>query len=495
MSVYTWPDNEDVSKGPRKEFLSQFTAEDDKRIMRKVDRRVLLLMGIMYLLKQIDFANAASVKVLQVGESSNILTELSMSTNDYNWTQTIYYIGLVLFEIPSNLVLKWISPHKCMTRIFLTWGIVVACHAAIQNKAGFYALRFLLGTLEAGFFPGLAAQMCSWYRSDEYGRPIMWMFAFQNCSGIIGSVLVYGLSYMNDVSGLSAWRWVFLIEGLITIVFCPFIYFILPDYPKSPSSSKWLTPDEQEYLELRLSDNAPRADEPDFSLREIVLALKDPKMYLFTTCQFLLNIAGYGLSWQLPTITTSLGFATLPRNQLLNIPPAAATVIGIIIAARVMRYALSTRPFFCQLLNGITLIFFILLCLPVSPGATYAACVLGTTFYHVYFIPFWAWRSSSIFGATGTAFAIAAQTAVAQVGGIVAPQVFQAKYAGNDGRYRASFIICTACCAAAMISNQFLWWLIKDVEGDVLRIRRERIKAEQAGTVYVGNDVQVEGGR
>ncbi|KAL4791100.1 major facilitator superfamily domain-containing protein [Aspergillus venezuelensis] len=438
--------------------------------MRKVDRRVLLLMGVMYLLKQIYFSNAASVKVLQVGESSNILAELSMSTNDYNWAQTIYYIGLILFEIPSNLALKRTSLHKWMTRIFLTWGIVVACHAAIQNKAGFCALRFLLGTLETGFFPGLAAQMCSWYRSDECARPIMWMFAFQNCSGIIRSLLVYGLSYMNDVSGLSAWRW-------------------------SPSSSKCLTSDEQEYLELRLSDNAPRADEPDFSVKEIALVLKDPKMYLFTACQLVLNIAGYGLSWQLPTITTSLGFATLPRNQLLNTPPAAATVIGIVVAARVMRYAFSMRLFFCKLFNGITLTFFVVLCLPVSLGASYAACVVGTTFYCVYFIPFWAWRSSNISGATGTAFTVAAQTAVAQVGGIFAPQVFQAKYAGDDGRYRASFIICPACCPAAMVPNQLLWWLTKDVEGDVLCVRRERIKAEKEGVVYIGDDVRVEGGR
>ncbi|KAL4903118.1 hypothetical protein BDW74DRAFT_179989 [Aspergillus multicolor] len=480
-------------KTPQNEFLSQFTADDDRRIMRKVDRRVLLLLGLMYLLKQIDFANAASVKVLQVGEASNILTELDMSANDYNWTQTIYYIGLVLFEVPSTLLLKRITPHKFMTRIFLTWGMIVACHAAIQNKAGFYSLRFLLGALEAGFFPGLAAQMCAWYRSDEYSRPMMFMFAFQNCSGIVGSLVVYGISYMDGVSGLSAWRWVFLLEGLVTIIFCPAIYFILPDYPTSPSSARWLAPEEQAYLEARLSSNAPRASDPNFSLPEIMQALKDPKMYLFTTCQFLLNIAGYGLSWQLPTITTSLGFAALPRNQLLNIPPAAATVIGIVLAARFMRYAIITRPLFCQILNGVALIFFIILCLSdfISPAGTYAACVLGMAFYYVYFIPFWAWRSASLVGATGTGFAIALQTALAQVGGIVAPQVFQDRYKG-DG-YRVSFIVCAVCCAGAMVSNQVLWFLSKDVERDVLLVRRERIKAEREGRVWVGDDVRVPG--
>lgn len=118
-----------------------------------------------------------------------------------------FQISYVIFEVPSNLVLKKATPRKWQTRIFLSWEVVVACHAAIENKEGFYALRFLLGMMEAGFFPGLAAQMCSWYRSDEYGRPIMWMFAFQNCSGIIGSLLTYGMSYMGGIRGLSAWRW------------------------------------------------------------------------------------------------------------------------------------------------------------------------------------------------------------------------------------------------------------------------------------------------
>ena len=378
-----------------------------------------------------------------------------------------------------------------MARIFFTWGIVVTCHAAIQNKEGFYAVRFLLGALEAGFFPGLAAQMCSWYRSDEYGKPIMWMFAFQNFSGIVGSLLVYGLSYMNKVAGLSAWRWVFLIEGIITILFSGVIYLILPDYPKSERSAKWLTPEEQEYLEVRLSENAPRTDDPAFQWSEVVDSLKDPKIYLFTTCQFLLNIAGYGLGWQLPTITTSLGFAGLPRNQLLNIPPAAVTVLGIIFMAWFLRKAVVVRPLLILILNAITLIFFIILCFPgkVTPGATYASLVLGTAFYFVYFVPFWAWRSASLIGTTGTAFTLALQTAIAQIGGIIAPQVFNAKYAKD--KYKTSFIICTACIAGAMITGATLWYMTARVEDDVHKVRRQRIAAERDGKVWAGEDVRV----
>lgn len=146
-------------------------------------------------------------------------------------------------------------------------------------------------------FPGLVAQLCSWYRSDEMGRPIMWMFGFSNCSGIVGSLLAYGISYMDGLQGLSAWQWVYLLEGIFTILFSFIIYFVLPGYPKSPRSSKWLTSREQEYLEARLSENAPRTNEAAFSKSEMFTSLRDPRTYAFMLSQTLINLGGYGLSW------------------------------------------------------------------------------------------------------------------------------------------------------------------------------------------------------
>lgn len=282
---------------------------------------------------------------------------------------------------------------------------------------------------------------------------------------------------------------IFLLEGLATILFSGIIYLVLPDYPKSPRASSWLTPEEQEYLELRLPRNAPRTHDPVFSKDEILASVKDPKIVGFTLSQFLLNIAGYGLSWQLPTITTSLGFAGLPRNQLLNIPPAAVTVLGIIGAAYFLRRAIIVRPLFIQLLTAGTLAFFIVLCLPVSRSATYAACVLGTAFYFTYFVPFWAWRSATLTGSTGTAFTLALQTSVAQVGGVIAPQVFPSKWA-EDG-YKKSFIVCSACVAAAAASNAWLWYLTRASEKEVQRVRRLRMEAERGGRVWAGADVRI----
>ncbi|KFY12870.1 hypothetical protein V492_03606 [Pseudogymnoascus sp. VKM F-4246] len=470
-------------------FLASFSPEEDKAIRRKVDRRFLWLIGLMYIIKNIDYQNAANVKVLQVGQPSNILNELGMTADQYNWVQSIYFISYIVFEVPSNLLLKKVSPRNWQFRIILSWGAVLACHAAVKNKEGMYAVRFFLGMMEAGMFPGIAAQLCSWYRSDEMGKPIMWMFGFQNCSGIVGAILAYGISYMDGLGGMSAWKWVYLLEGIATILFSFVVYFVLPDYPKSPRSNSWLTPREQDYLETRLSENAPKTDDAEFDKSEIIASLRNPRTYSFMLSQILLNFGGYGLSWQLPTVTTSLGFAGLPRNQLLNIPPAAASVLAIIFAGWFLSRAYLTRPAFIMWICGGALTFFIILAATTNKYAIMVACTLGTAFYSVYFIPFWSWRSSTLAGTTGTAFTLAFQSCVGQVGGVIGPQLFQSKYAHNG--YKVPFAICATAIGLGWLANVWTWWLTRNVEYDVKRIRRLRIKAERDGRVFAEDDVRV----
>ncbi|PPJ58838.1 hypothetical protein CBER1_08515 [Cercospora berteroae] len=475
--------------GSREAFLATFTREDDKAIMRKVDKRFLLLIGIFYLTKNLDYQNAAPVKVLQVGEPRNILTELNMTHDQYNYVQSIYFIAYIIFEVPSNLMLKKMAPRVWQSRIILSWGIVLACHAAIQNKDTYYALRFLLGMMEAGLFPGLAVQLCSWYRSDEMGKRLMWMFGWQNCSGVVGSLLAYGISYMNGLCGMSAWRWVYLLEGIYTILLAGVTWMVLPDYPKSPRSSKWLTTREQGYLEVRLSENAPLTEESAFNKDEMIAALEDPRTYSFMLNQLFINLGGYGLSWYLPTITTNLGFAGLPQNQLLNIPPAAASVIAIVVVGLLLDRAYLTRPAFTQPMMAGCVVCFVLFFTITNRIGGYIACVLGTMFYSVFFIPFWPWRSSTLKGMTGSAFALAFRSCVGQVGGVVGPQLFQSKWA-YDG-YKTSFAICAAAIIVAWTFNLWTWWLTRNVGWDVLRVRSLRIKAEKQGQVYGGDDIAI----
>ncbi|KAJ4178574.1 hypothetical protein NW755_013112 [Fusarium falciforme] len=179
------------------------------------------------------------------------------------------------------------------------WGIITACQAASQNRHQLYAMRFLLGMFEAGMFPGVMAQLSSWYRTDEMGKPVTWLYTLVNLSGI----------------GLSAWRWVYILEGVATVLFAGIVFWRLPDYPKSPRSGRFLSDREQEFVEARLPENAPVTSDPNFSGKEIVATLRGPLIWAFLVSQATINVGCYALIWYLPTIITSMGFTGLPRTS------------------------------------------------------------------------------------------------------------------------------------------------------------------------------------
>ncbi|KAH8664522.1 high-affinity nicotinic acid transporter [Xylariales sp. PMI_506] len=470
-------------------FLSTFTAAEEKTIMKKVNRHFFLLIGLMYMTKTIDYSNASNVRVLQVGQPSNIMNELGMTSDEYNWVGSIFGIAYIIFEAPSNLLLKRISPHLWQSRIFFTWAIITACHAAVKTRDQLYVVRFLLGMFEAGMFPGVLAQLSSWYRTDEIGTPIAVFFVFNSIAPILGSLLCYGISYLDGAGGLSAWRWVYLIEGLATLVFSGFVFWFLPDYPKSPRSDKWLTKREQEFIEARLPENAPLTNDPNFSKREIVSVLKDILIWSFMLSQTLVNIGGYALTWFLPTIITNLGFVSLPKNQLLNIPPAAAAAGGLLFSAWFLKRAIIVRPAFIMIIMAGMVTCFVLFFTITSRVGIYVSCILGTLFYQSYFIPFWAWRSATMSGSTGTAFTLGLQSGIAQLGGVIGPQLFQSRWAYNN--YKNSFAIAGATIIAAFISNLWTWWLTRNTEYDVLRVRRIMNDARKAGRTDFQDDIRI----
>ncbi|KAJ4376112.1 hypothetical protein N0V83_001393 [Neocucurbitaria cava] len=145
------------------------TAEEEKKLLRKVDWHLMTLCSIMFLLKNIDADNVSNARIMNTGTPRNIMTQLAMSSDQYNLVTTMYYVPYIIAEAPSNLLLKRLLPSRWQSRITVTWGIALACHAAVKNKEGLYAVRFLLGLkqFEAGMFPGVILQMCYWYRPDE----------------------------------------------------------------------------------------------------------------------------------------------------------------------------------------------------------------------------------------------------------------------------------------------------------------------------------------
>lgn len=273
------------------------------------------------------------------------------------------------------------------------------------------------------------------------------------------------------------------------MAFAGLVWIVYPDYPRSPRSAKWLTPREQKFIELRLTENAPRTHDLNFSWKEALKTLKDVRMWSFMMAQVCMNTGGFGLTWFLPTIITNLGFTGLPRNQLLVIPPSAAAIIAICVAAYILKRAWIPRPILTLIIVALEIATFSIFLASRVRGAIYAACVLGTMFSGCLAVPFWSWRTSSLSGSTGTAFALGLQSGIGQVGGIIGPQLFRSKFAYNG--YKVPYAVCTAALGGCFLFNCLSWYLTRNLEWDVHRIHRERIKAEREGRIFTEDDVKV----
>jgi MFS family permease len=181
--------------------------------------------------------------------------------------------------MPSNLLLKRMRPSVWQSRIMITWGICLCCHVACTNKAGIYTARFFQGMAEAGMFPGVILQMTYWYRPDEMSIRLLYFYIMGNLSGIFSGLFAFAFDHASGAQGLSGWQWLFLFEGLITIVFSGVIFFVLPNFPPTAS---WLSDREKAFVQARLPPNAPLASEMNFNWREIVRDLKDVRLWMFT---------------------------------------------------------------------------------------------------------------------------------------------------------------------------------------------------------------------
>jgi Major Facilitator Superfamily len=169
----------------RMKARTALTFHQEKKLLRRIDWHIMPIVSIMFLLKNIDYSNASNARIMNGGTPQNILKQLHMSSNDFNWVSTIYYLPYIIAEAPSNLFIKRLLPSKWLSRIVVSWGIVLACHAAVSNKSGLYAARFFLGLAEAGMFPGVILQMTYWYRPDEMSLRLLY---FCECTPINGSM-------------------------------------------------------------------------------------------------------------------------------------------------------------------------------------------------------------------------------------------------------------------------------------------------------------------
>ncbi|KAH6713503.1 pantothenate transporter [Leptodontidium sp. MPI-SDFR-AT-0119] len=461
---------------------ASLTAEEEKKLLRRVDWRIVPLCAVMYAVKSIDASNVSNARIMDRGTPYNIMKELKMTANQYNLVTTMYYIPYILAEVPSNLLLKKVRPSVWQARIMISWGIVLLCHAAVTNRQGLYIVRFFLGLFEAGLWPGMLLHMCYWYRPDEIAPRVVWVTLLGNFSPIVSGILAFAFNGVNK--GLSAWKWLILTEGLFTILLGLVVFFYLPDFP---SSAKWLSDKEKAFLQARLPRNSPRAAESSFSMKEFIVSFKDIKIWLFLFCWAFYTVGTTGLQFYQPTVIANLGFTGIAKVQLLNIPSAIFSCILTIVFGIFADTGRIPQP-----LIPLSFMIIIQACYAVlytfpSTGGVYSATILAGGFSTAWYTMMWPWRVQTTSGATGSAFAIAFANSYGQIGGAVGSQLFNSRYAP---RYATSFGIAMGFIGAAIVMNIITWGFTWRVDVETRRLKRERIKAAKRGEAVL-DDVDI----
>ncbi|KAI7412098.1 MFS general substrate transporter [Hortaea werneckii] len=226
------------------EFYNNFSHADRQRTKHKVDVRLVPMLAALYLVAHLDRSNIGNTKIEGIDD------DLGISEWQWNLLLSLFFVPYVLFEVPSNIVLKKFDRPSIHMGILATgWGVMMTLHGVVSNNAGILVLRSLLGDFEAEFFPGAVYLTSFWYMPRDLAARISWSYCFSALSGAFSVLLAAGIAQMDGVGGYEGWRWIFILEGLVSVILGILVFFVLVDTPAR--GHKWLDPDEIRFLELQ----------------------------------------------------------------------------------------------------------------------------------------------------------------------------------------------------------------------------------------------------
>lgn len=286
----------------------------------KVGWRLIPFLLLCYVVAYLDRVNVGFAKL-------QMLQDLSLSETVYGLGAGIFFIGYFLFEVPSNVILHRVGARIWIARIMVTWGVISAAMMFVTSATSFYVVRFLLGVAEAGFFPGIILYLTYWYPAERRARMTALFMTAIALSGVIGGPFSGWIMHsFGGVAGLKDWQWLFILEGLPSIVMGIVTFFYLDD---RIDHAKWLTREEKALLERNMvAENASKQD------LLIGAVFADPRVWLMSLIYFCFVMGLYGVSFWLPTIIKATGVKDALQIGLLTAIPFGFGVVAMVLVSR-----------------------------------------------------------------------------------------------------------------------------------------------------------------
>jgi len=316
-------DQKEFEKDPSPEHVERldsqspsFLAEDleathgvnEKAVIRKTDYRIVPWLSLLYLLSFLDRTNIGNANLFGLSK------KLKLTDAEYSACLAIFFAFYVMFEVPSNMVMKRWRPSMWLPIIMLGWGGVMVGMGFVKNYEGLLVARIFLGITEAGLFPGVSYYLTLWYRRYEINFRIALFFSAATIAGAFGGLLARLINLMDGTAGYEGWRWIFILEGIATVLVAGGSFWMLHDYP---DTAKFLTPAEKQFMHDRLALDSDGCSQ-EFKYKFALDAFKDWKVWAFALMFQGALMPLYCFSLFSPTLTANLGYTaarTPPRRR------------------------------------------------------------------------------------------------------------------------------------------------------------------------------------
>ncbi|NSX17029.1 MFS transporter [Cupriavidus taiwanensis] len=407
---------------------------------RKVALRFIPFLMLCYVVAYLDRVNIGIAKL-------NMLADLQFSEAAYGLGAGLFFIGYMLFEVPSNLIMHRVGARRWIARIMISWGLLSGVMAFVTTPLQFYAVRFLLGVAEAGFYPGVILYLTYWFPNRRRAKVTAIFQAGIPIAGLLGSPLSgWILERFHQVGGHAGWQWVFVLEALPTLPLAIGVLWILTD---RVTDAKWLTPAQRQLIENDIAqDDHGREHMP---LTGILRDMRICKIILMT---FPAMMALYTLGFYLPTLIKDAGAVSGVQIGLLSAIPYCVAVVAMVLVGRSSDRHRERRWH----LAGIMLVGAFGLVASVFSEQNLVLAVISLSIAAAGIISFspimWTLPTAFLGGATAAA-CIGAINSLANLGGFVSPYLIGWIRDTYHSTAPAIFIIAGALVAGALVALSF----------------------------------------
>jgi len=375
-------------------------------------RRILPFLILLFMVAYLDRVNVSYAAL-------EMTRELRFTPAVYGLGAGMFFLGYVLLEIPGSLLVERWSARLWISRIMISWGVIATLTGFVENATQFYWARFLLGVGEAGFFPGIIVYLSHWFRERDRAKAVAVFMAAIPVASILGAPLS-GLLLGVDWLGLSGWRWIFILEGIPSVVLGVVVLFYLTDHPHQ---ARWLPAEEREWLarELRLEREAKQAGHEHRTI-DALRRLREPRVLLLSLAYLCAVTAAYGFALWLPTIIKALsGLPNLAVTGIAALPYMAGLAAMLLVGwssdrsgERRWHTALSLTAVSAGLALSAAL-------RNNVPLAVASCCIAGAGLY-AYLPGFWALPTTLLSGSVAAA-AVGLINSFGNIGGFLGPYV------------------------------------------------------------------------